>query len=107
MSAPKYRGSMPLAAIARWADSMLIAAGPRARREEPPLADAGHQLQPALGQPQPLVERREPAFELRRRDDFVRQRVPKRFQTNAAKMHGTKGEGGRGKASGLQHAEYS
>ena len=91
---------MPLASIAFWADSMLIAAGPRAGRKEPPLADARHQLEPAFGQPQPLVERRQTPLQLGGRDHLVRQRVPKRFKTNATKVHGSKGEGGVGKGEG-------
>ena len=43
--------------------------------KESPLADAGHQLQPARRQPQPLVGGRQPALQLVARDDFVRQDV--------------------------------
>ena len=39
-------------------------AGPGAGREEPPLANAGHQFQPALRQPQPFVQGREPTLDL-------------------------------------------
>ena len=60
---------MPLASIARRADSMLTVLGRVPARKEPPLADARHQLQPALGQPQPLVQRRQPLLELGGRDN--------------------------------------
>ena len=42
------------------------------------LANAGHQFQPALGQPQPAIERLQTGLELVGRDDFVRQRVGQR-----------------------------
>ena len=58
-----------------------------ARRPKPPLADAAHQFESSLGQPQPLVQRREPAFDLGGRDDFVRQGVAERFEADVLVTH--------------------
>src|SRR5687768_3644025 len=51
-------------------------------RPEPPLANAAHQLQSSLRQPEPLVERRQAVFDLGGRDDLLRQGVAKGLQTN-------------------------
>ena len=63
-------------------------ARPHRRRPKSPLGDARHQFEPALGQPEPLVERRQLGLDLRRRDDFLRQRVRDRFKTNVFVTHG-------------------
>ena len=54
---------------------------------ETALVNAGHELEPALGQAKPLVKRLQPPFKLGRSDDFVGQRVAERFETNVAILH--------------------
>ena len=79
---------MPLASIACPGRLDAHVARPGPRWKEPPLADAGHQFEPPLGQPQPPVERLQPLLEFRRRHDLVRQRVTERLQANATVVHG-------------------
>ena len=62
-------------------------AGPHSRRPEPPLGDARHQFQPALGQPQPPVERLQPPLDLGRGDHLVGQTAGNRFQADVLVSH--------------------
>ena len=62
-------------------------AGQRPGAPEPPLADACHQFQPALGQTQSLIQRLQAAFDLVAAHDLLGQRVPQGFQADILVTH--------------------
>ena len=62
--------------------STLFSLGSMPRGQNRRSANAGHQFQPPLGQPQPPVERLQPGLDLGRGDDLLRQRVGNRFETD-------------------------
>jgi len=77
---------------ARGTDRFLCAFGALltrqcARRPETPLANAGHQLQPALRQPQPLVKRRKTVLDLLGGYNLLRQRITERFEADVGISH--------------------
>src|SRR4051794_4159911 len=65
-------------------------ARPRAAGPQPPLADAAHQLQATLRQPQPAIEGREPPLDVVTADDFVRERISERFDADGPVAHSFK-----------------
>src|SRR3954465_12881492 len=59
----------------------------RATGPQPPLANAAHQLQATFGQLQPAIERLQSPLDFFARNNFVRDRIAKRFDTNVAVAH--------------------
>src|SRR5688572_1548536 len=68
------------------ADDALLAR-PHAPRPEPALADAADQFQPAFGELEPLIERREASFDFGAGQHFLGERVAERFQANVLISH--------------------
>ena len=61
-------------------------------RPEPPLADPGHEFEPARRKAQTVINRRKALLDRVGRDDFIRKQINDRFNANVFIVHFSKSE---------------